>query len=375
MSDWTVPFCPRPPDWKLDWPAIESALDEVRALSGVPQDPLWHAEGDVLIRTRMVAEAMIAEAQWRSRGEQDRNVLFLSALLHDIGKTPTTRMEDGRIRSPRHSITGQRMARKLLWEATACDSPGFPLRETIASMVRYHGLPLMFVEKAGPERSIIEASMSVRCDHLALLARADVLGRNALSTADMLARIELFHEICAEQDCLNHAKAFESEHHRFIYFNANRDYTYVPFDDTRCEVTLMSGLPATGKNHWITQNAADLPVISLDDLRKELNIDPGEGSGTVANAAKEQAKVFLRQDRSFVWNATNITRELRQQLIALFANYKARIRTVYVECPPEELHARNHRRTDPVPTTVIQRLIEKLEVPTIVESHQLLLPF
>ena len=68
MSDWTVPFCPRPPDWKLDWPAIESALDEVRALSGVPQDPLWHAEGDVLIRTRMVAEAMIPEAQGRSRG-------------------------------------------------------------------------------------------------------------------------------------------------------------------------------------------------------------------------------------------------------------------------------------------------------------------
>jgi putative nucleotidyltransferase with HDIG domain len=373
MSTWTFPFCPRPPAWKLDWAGIEAALEVLRALAGVPQDPVWHAEGDVLIHTRMVAEAMTADAQWRGLSELDRNILFVSALLHDIGKAVTTRMEEGRIRSPRHSIVGQRMARKLLWEATACEAPRFAVRETITAMVRYHGLPIMFVEKAGPERSVIEASMSVRCDQLALLARADVLGRISPDAGDMLARIALFQEICAEQECLAQPKSFATDHHRFVYFNGKSDFSYVPFDDTRFEVTLMSGLPASGKDHWVAHHAVELPAISLDVLREEMGIDPGEGSGKIANAAKERARAFLRRGQSFVWNATNISRDLRQQLIALFANYKARVRLVYVECPPDELHRRNRQRTEPVPTSVIENLLDKLEVPTVVEAHKLLI--
>ncbi len=241
-------------------------------------------------------------------------------------------------------------------------------------MVRHHGLPLMFIEKPSPERAVIEASMMLRCDQLALLARADVVGRICPDTRDLLDRIALFQELCAEQECLAKPKAFASDHHRFIYFNAGSDYSYVPYDDTRCEVTLMSGLPATGKDHWVKQHAADLPVLSLDELRGEMEVDPAENQGAVVNAAKERAKGFLREGQSFVWNATNITRELRQQLVALFANYKARVRIVYTECSAEELRRRNGRRAKPVPIAVIDRMIDKLEVPTITEAHSLMVP-
>ena len=371
MNNWSFPFCPQPPDWKLDWPAIEAALGLV-GLAEVPQDPTWHAEGNVLIHTRMVAEAMIADPQWRALSELDRNILFVAGLLHDIGKGPTTRNEDGRITSPRHTVVGQRLARKLLWTGLENGSPDFSVRETIAALVRYHGLPVMFIEKPSPERAVIEASQELRCDHLALLAKADVLGRLCPDTSDFLDRIGLFQELCAEQECLTQPKPFASDHHRFIYFNANKDYSYIPYDSSRCEVTLMSGLPATGKDYWVSHNAADLPVVSLDDLRGEMDVDPADDQGGVTRAAKERAKEYLRQGQSFVWNATNITKELRQQLIALFANYKARIRIVYVECPPVELHRRNRSRPEPVPTAVIERMIEKLEVPTINEAHQLL---
>jgi putative nucleotidyltransferase with HDIG domain len=371
MSDWRFPFCPQPPEWKLDWAAAEAALG-LGPLSAVPQNPTWHAEGNVLIHTRMVAEAMTADPQWRALPELERNILFVSGLLHDIGKGPTTRSENGQITSPRHTVVGQRLARRLLWMGVENSSPDFIVREMITGLVRYHGLPVMFLEKPNPERAVIEASQSVRCDHLALLARADVLGRICPDASDFLARIALFQELCAEQECLVQPKAFASDHHRFIYFNGNSDYSYVPYDDSRCEVTLMSGLPATGKDYWVAHHAADLPVIGLDDLRSEMDVDPADNQGGVAKAAKEQAKVHLRQEQSFVWNATNITRELRQQLIALFANYKARIRVVYVECPADELNRRNRSRPKPVPASVIERMIEKLEVPTVTEAHQLL---
>jgi putative nucleotidyltransferase with HDIG domain len=370
MSAWKFPFCPQPPDWRLDWTAIRGAIEILGTLDGVPQDPTWHAEGDVLIHTGMVAEALAADQEWRALDELDRNIVFAAALLHDIGKAPTTRLEEGRIRSPRHSVVGQRLTRQLLWNGLA-GGPEFAVRERIAAMVRLHGLPLMFIERPAPERAVIEASMSLRCDHLALLAKADVLGRLCPDTREFLDRIAMFKELCAEQECLSRPKEFASDHHRFIYFNANSDFSYVPYDDTRCEATLMSGLLATGKSHWITKHAADLPLVSLDDLRIEMDIDPGENQGAVINAAKEQAKGYLRQGQSFVWNATNITKDLRKQLIALFANYKARVRIVYTECPPDELRRRNRRRTEPVPAAVIDRMIEKLEVPAITEAHGL----
>src|ERR1700760_2222599 len=114
MSAWRFPFCPQPPGWQVDWPGILSAIEALATLAGVPQDPTWHAEGDVLIHTHMVAEAMAADAQWRSLDEADRSVLFVSALLHDLAKAPTPRLEDGRYRSPRHSVVGQRLTRRLL---------------------------------------------------------------------------------------------------------------------------------------------------------------------------------------------------------------------------------------------------------------------
>src|SRR6202012_496421 len=99
---------------------------------------------------RMVIEALADDAEWRALGELDRNIVFAAALLHDIGKAPTTRIEDGRIRSPRHSVVGQRLARQLFWNGIA-GNPGFAVRERIAAMVRLHGLPIMFIEKPSPE--------------------------------------------------------------------------------------------------------------------------------------------------------------------------------------------------------------------------------
>src|SRR5450755_1660816 len=112
MSPWRFPFCPQPPEWRLDWSAIESAIAGLPALANVPQDPVWHAEGDVLTHTRMVAEAMIADIEWRRLDELDRHILFISGILHDIGKGATTRIEEGRISSPRHSVVGQKIARR-----------------------------------------------------------------------------------------------------------------------------------------------------------------------------------------------------------------------------------------------------------------------
>ncbi len=370
--DWSFPGCSTPPDWQITWEEIEARHAWLRMLAGVSQQPAYHAEGDVLAHTRMVGEALVALDEWRALSPVERSILFAAALLHDVGKAACTRVEpDGQISSPGHARAGASTARALLWR----DAPPAPFqcREIIARLVRHHGLPLWFWDKSDPRRSVIAASQSVRLDWVALLAEADVRGRICADQAGLLDRVALFRDYCAEQRCYCVPRAFVTEHSRFVYFHsAQPDPDYAAFDDTRCEVVLIAGLPGAGKDTWLQQHHPDLPVISLDRMRRELGIATGGNQGAIIQAAKERARIYLRQGQSFAWNATNIVKALRSQLIDLFASYGARITIIYLDAPFDTIMRRNasRPRDDAVPERVIARMADRLEVPDLTEAHR-----
>ena len=93
-------------------------------------------------------------------------------------------------------------------------------------------------------------------------------------------------------------------------------------------MTVLSGLPGVGKDHWVAANRPDTPVVSLDALRTELGISPAGDQRAVAAAAYAAAREQLRAGRSFIWNATNISRQQRDLCIGLAADYRARIEIV-----------------------------------------------
>ena len=134
---------------------------------------------------------------------------------------------------------------------------------------------------------------------------------------------------------------------------------------------MMSGLPGSGKDTWLATNRPDLPVVSLDGVRGELEIDPTDDQGEVIQVGRERCREFLRSGRSFAFNATNLLRLTRQRWIDLFADYQARIEIVYVEPPLSVVLARNKRRERPVPEKVILGLAARCEPPTITEAHGL----
>jgi putative nucleotidyltransferase with HDIG domain len=372
MSSWTFPGCPEPPDWTLDWEALIRRFAWLRALEGTPQEPDYHAEGDVLTHTRMVAEALIADADWRAFEPERRSTLFAAALLHDVAKPACTQIAaDGRVSSPGHARTGAVMAREMLTRGEGfMEAMPFPQREAVTRLVRSHGLPLWFLEKRDPQRAVLAASMSARLDDVAALAEADVRGRICADQQSLLERVALFRSYCDEQACLIQPYAFASDHSRFVYFrDPAKAPTYAAYDDTVCEVILMSGLPGAGKDTWIARHAPDLPVISLDAIRRELKVTPADDQGAVAALAKSRARELLRRQQSFIWNATNITRTLRTALIDLFAAYHVRIRIVYVDASWETILRRNQEREASVPEPVIARMLRKLEVPDLTEAH------
>jgi predicted kinase len=359
------PFpAPESPDWQVDWPALSGEFDWIAAMRDCPQNPEFHAEGDVWTHVGMVCRALAGLDEYRALPEFDRDVLFAAALLHDVAKPSCTRYEDGRITSRGHSPRGAVDSRRILWEMGV----DFRTREQVCALVRHHQKPFHF---CGSEATAFRISQTARCDLLTILARADALGRNCRDQAELLAQIDLFREFCCEHDCLDHPKSFPSDHSRFLYFRTpGRDQNYLAYDDSKCRVTVMSGLPGAGKDTWISTHLPDTPIVSLDEIRDELGAPPTGNQGTVVQAAREQARVFLRAHRDFVWNATTLSRDIRSQIVDLATAYHAAVRIVYVEAGRDRLFAQNNNRNAVVPAKALEKLMSHWDVPDPAEADE-----
>ncbi|HEX7733765.1 MAG TPA: AAA family ATPase [Ktedonobacteraceae bacterium] len=365
--EWAFVECPQPPEWEFDWQSVQELFPWIQAMAGVQQDAIFHAEGDVLTHTGMVTAALVELAAWRSLSAEERSLLFASALLHDVGKPYCTETDElGRIHSRGHARLGERLTRQMFWN----EGVPFAFREYLSKLVRLHSLPLQFLDKASPERVIFAASQSVSMQHLAILAEADVRGRICNDQQELLDRVALFRDFCQELACYEQPRHFASAYSRFIYFHSEHgDPNYAAYDDTRFEVVLMAGLPGVGKDTWVREHLGDLPVISLDTIRRELNIAPDENQGSMIQLARQRAKELLRQRASFVWNATNIMRLRRQELVELVLAYSGRVRIVYLDASLKEIMQRNQQRQERVPDYVIQNFTRRMEVPDLTEAH------
>ena len=368
-----VQFCPDAPDWSVAWDACHEAFSWVRDLAACDQDPRWHAEGNVWIHTRMACEELAKLTAFRELPHADRVVCFAAVLMHDVAKPVCTRVQaDGSITSKGHSGRGDNMVRRILWQMNV----SMDVREQVAGLVRYHQLPFYVVDHDDAARKVHTISQVARCDLLALVAEADARGRrceNPTDQARMLENTALFVELCREQACLRGPRAFASDHSRFLYFRKpERDPAYAAHDDTRCAVTIMSGLPGAGKNTWLARSMPALPVVSLDAIRVELGVSPTDPQGRVVALAREQAREHLRARRDFAWNATNLSRDHRAQLITLMADYNARVNFVYVEAAARELWRRNREREVRVPEPAMHRMLDRWTVPDATEAHEIL---
>lgn len=355
-----------------DWNALTRRYDWLARMRGVPQNPAYHAEGDVGIHTEMVLRALGDLPEWQSLPLHNQRLLFASALLHDVAKPVTTQFDaDGIPSSPGHARRGEPMARVILEKEGVTR---YADREEVCKLVRHHGLPLWFLDKPDLTRTLVRASLDVALSHVALLARADVRGRICADQQNLLDTLALFEETAQELECWDRPRHFQSDHARCEYFQKpHLSLDYAAWDDRQFTVTLLCGLPGSGKDSWIAANQGDTPVISLDALRREMKFAPGTGSSVVAAAGREQAKQYLRQKQGFIWNATNVLRLVRVPLVDLFASYGARVRIVVCHAPIAQVLARNTKRelNAQVPAPVIWEMLSKWEPPSLAECHEL----
>ncbi len=361
-------------DDPINWTEIWSLWpDRFRAMDDCPQDPRHHAEGDVGRHTRMVCEALVQEEEWLLASDQKRFVLFWTSVLHDIGKPATTKYEDdGRITSRGHSRIGAQIARELLWRA---DVP-FNIREEICGLILAHQRPFHLMDRNSPLDDTIKLSWMVNIHDVTLHAKADAIGRICVDQEKLLENVELVRLQADILDCLEKPYVFKNDASRIEYFtNEDRSHYYTAHEDFRCQVTLMSGISGSGKNTWISKNCPDIPVVSLDDIRKEMGISPSTGNqGVVIQEAQLRMKRMLASGQDFVLNNTCIDTNARQRWLGLCYAYNARIKAVYVEASASDLFRQNRDRPfdEVVPQTALKKQITKFDPPTLLEVHEVI---
>lgn len=364
----------------IDFQHIESRilLQFEEDMRKTQQSPMHHAEGDVHTHTLMVVDALHAMPEYQELNDRKQHILTIAALLHDIGKIPTTSLENGEWKAPHHAPTGSRMAREVLWKnyGMCGDENLMRMREAICLLIRYHSFPPHAIDMENARlrlhklaaNGLLVPDFSIRM--LCILSKADMLGRRCNDLREMLDQIALCEEIAREEGCLDGCYAFRSDVVRRAYLSGQDVWKEQElFDDSWGEVILMSGLPGTGKDTWIHAHHPNLPMISLDDIRREHKISPKAEQGFVANIAREQAKEYLRKHQPFIWNATNITTQMRESLIALFETYHARVRVVYLETEWKTQQLRNRSRKNIVPLEAIETMMGKMTLPEAFEAR------
>jgi predicted kinase len=320
-----------------------------KELYNTPQDPIWHAEGNAGIHTEMVLESYTGED---TIGE-------LACLLHDISKPETTKSENGRIVAPSHATKGARKAQHILWGVL----PAYQ-RFQITELIRLHTKP---PHNWDGEQSVINTMVmkeTVDLKTLYDLCQADIKGRICTDPEDtMQERLDLWFEMA---QTLPETFTDTETGNRALLGNLEVLPTAaIHTHKKEFTVTFLTGLPGSGKDHFYQENLSDLPMISLDDIRRKNKIrrNDSKGNGQAIQLALEEFKTCLRKKQDCVINNTSITRRMRDKWLSIAKNYKASSVCHYIEPPKATLLTQNRNREYPIPERAIEGLFKILEIP------------
>ncbi|WP_027857896.1 AAA family ATPase [Marinobacterium jannaschii] len=362
------------------------------------QDSQWHAEGNVAIHTDMVLNELycLLNREANHIQGQDRQALILSALLHDIAKPITTRSKEiagvERVVASGHEERGlSYLAIRLLALPLEYD-----VIHKVMALVGYHHMPKLLVVKNQGYGQYLNLALNADIELLYWLEVADMRGRlcsDLDSQLDLLDQFKMFaEEYGVWQDCAPFSTATRSIQVKAtvveqIYLDSYAVRLLIDNDIHMAEeavsktyqssssyshLYVMCGVSGSGKSSWIAANLKDFEVISLDEIRRELNggQESQKNRGRVLQLAKERLKTALAKKRNVVWDATNIRRDFRKVVCDYGRNYGALVTMVVFQLAESILIKRDSERSRSVGRDVISDQIDRLQWPEFSEAHR-----
>lgn len=174
---------------------LSEIFPELAVLVSIPQNPWWHPEGNVFEHTMQTLDAA---ARIEGLTREKKLTLMYAALCHDLGKSLTTKhADDGRLISHGHEQAGVPLARTMLSRIFNNKT----LLRSVLLLIRYHMSPGSFVatkaKAAAYKRLAFRLSPDLTLSFLALLAEADLCGRNGMSPIPHQGPMKTVEIFCA----------------------------------------------------------------------------------------------------------------------------------------------------------------------------------
>jgi tRNA nucleotidyltransferase (CCA-adding enzyme) len=155
---------------------IKKLHPALQALIGCEQETDWHPEGDVWTHTLMAVDEAAAIAEREGLRGDDKWVLVLAALCHDIGKPDTTIFDEHkqRITSSGHDVVGEKIAKEFLRSIYV----PLEISRRVTPLVRHHMYPPNSSNAGLPSiRRLANNLQPATISELVLLSEADRRGR------------------------------------------------------------------------------------------------------------------------------------------------------------------------------------------------------
>lgn len=367
-------------------------------LERTPQDAAWHAEGDVAVHTDLVLTETYRQLDVEGADAHTRLVRVLAALLHDIAKPLTTRVEiqNGRERtiSPRHADRGRSY---LAWKLPALGLSADIIDDVMALVGHHHDLKRVVTSP----KTFFDYHRLARLapiEKLYRLEQADMRGRHAPDVQEQLDIVELFRLEAQDRGLWNTREPFRKWREtimselagfplitqEFVFaqgvLDAEAGRIFTPeeaiarsysYRDAHPELVVLCGPSGSGKTSYVYQWLPDHVHVNLDGIREEITGDPLDQSenGRVMQEAKERLRAALRAKQRVVWDATNIRRQHRDTILGLGFDYHAYTQLVAFRGSGEMYARRNARREHDVGGSVLEKQLHAWEFPYATEAH------
>lgn len=169
---------------RLDGPLFEERhpFTMLSGLKMIGQSPRHHPEGSVWNHTMLVLD----EAAARKAQANDMRAFMWGALLHDIGKSSTTKVRKGKITAFDHDKVGASMTREFLSEFET-----EPFISAVTALVRWH-MQILYVTKAMRFADLEAMRREADVNDVALLCLCDRLGRGQVNRREEEQNVRAF---------------------------------------------------------------------------------------------------------------------------------------------------------------------------------------
>lgn len=362
------------------------------------QDPVWHGEGDVGVHTQMVldvAYSIIENKEDFSLTERECEILMFACVFHDYAKPITTikeeRFERECVVSPRHETVAASLLVNLEKPVELSNEEWL----TVIKLVAFHQMPKKAINGNFSKGQYIR--LLRQCENtklLFLLEVADIKGRKCPDQESEYTFVELFKDECVEHSlfgdtrtCLDSlGDTHPCERALFMGlsdFADNKIHSLETIasmsygNSTPPKLTVMCGLPASGKSSYIRKKHQGTTVISLDGIRKEICGNEGDQSKNemAVRIAKERLRVAFRQGVDVVYDATSLRTDFRTKVTNLAADYGYMSEIVVMLVDAKTCAQRDKERGRTVGEDKIKDMANLFQYPILTESDNIIFSF